>query len=529
MYNIKLLIADRSLEDCQILRDTVNAAEIGLQISVSCHGGAALLAHIEAFCPDIVLTEIELPELSGLDILQLARGKGYHCRFIVMSERRNFDYAYIALKYHAEDYLLKPVQADEVNTVLMRISNEIRCRGVSPLQLGEAQAAQRYVFITQVCADPTYCFHSPEEINQAYATHFQGGLFVAMFIKLDCPSNVMNVYENSPFLHDEIQASIHRHFGMYCYDILFDRRPDGILFLLNYDRKYQKSFAAALEPFFTETRNLIHTFPSLKVTLCVGREYTDLSHPYEVKNDALDARWLRMSLGTERIVYRQNVPPEDNVPYLRQLNRQILHSCEILDVETFRKSMDAYFNLPYSVLVTRESRKFLRRIINQLFEMDKALLSTGGDTNHFKKELDFLLNMSVNFEQYRNTFCTHIIRLMTQITENYSSQYSRAISEAVTYIIHHYSEPVSLNTVAANVELSPNYFSELFKKETGQNFSDFLISYRIEKAKKLLSGSDKNISEIAQEVGYSDVRYFGKLFKRKVEITPSEYKKLHRA
>lgn len=526
MYDIKLLIADRSQEYCQILCDIVNTAEIGLQISVSCHGGIELLEYIETLCPDIVLTEIELPELSGLDILRLTRGKGYHCRFIVMSESRNFDYAYTALKYHAEDYLLKPIQADEVNTALMRISNEIRCQNTSPMQPDEVQ---RYVFITQVCADPTYCFHSLEEINQIYATRFQDGLFVTMFIKLDCPSNVMNVYENSSFLHDKIQALIHRHFDTYCYDILFDRRPDGILLLLNYDRKYQKSFAASLEPFFAKARKLVHISPSLKVTLCIGREYTDLSHPYEVKNDALDARWLRMSLGTERIIYRQNVPPKDNVPYLRQLNRQILHSCEILDVETFRKSMDTYFNLPNSVLVTRDSRKFLRRIINYLFEMNKALLSPSNDTYNFKKELDFLLNMSMNFEQYRNTFCTHIIQLMTQITENSKTQYSRQIQEAVTYIIHHYSEPVSLNTVAANVELSPNYFSGLFKKETGQNFSDYLISYRIEKAKKLLSNSDKNISEIALEVGYSDVRYFSKLFKKKVELTPSEYKKLHRA
>ncbi len=528
VYDIRLMIADRTPQECESLQDMICSGDMDIKISTVWGDGAEVLSQIQTQCPDVVLLEVELPRIDGLTVVSAARSKGYRCRFVLMNGQRNFDYVYTALRYHVDAYLLKPVQADEINTVLMGIFREIRQNSSPSLRLDEHHVEGRYVFITQVCADPSYSFQSLEEINAAYGTSFRAGLFCALFVKLDCPANIMSVYENSSFLHEQIETLIHRFLGGFCNDILFDRRSDGILFLVNYDVRHQKAFSDSMETFFAETKHLVASFPAFKVTLCIGREYKDLSHPYDVKNDALDARWLRLSLGTGQIIRRQDATSEDPFP-LKNLSRQILRSCEILDVDAFRRSMDAFFNLPYSILGTRASRKFIRRIINLLLEMNNSLTAPAYDANSFKRELDYLLNMSVNFEQYHSTFCTHISKLMTQISENSGSQYTPPIRSAVNYIRLHYSEPISLQDAASQAELSPNYFSELFKKETGQNFSDYLTACRIGQAKKLLRESDCNISETAAQVGYSDVRYFGKLFKKKVGVTPGEYKRIHRA
>lgn len=93
--------------------------------------------------------------------------------------------------------------------------------------------------------------------------------------------------------------------------------------------------------------------------------------------------------------------------------------------------------------------------------------------------------------------------------------------------MQNYQRPLKLEDVAAKVYLNPHYFGILFKKEVGINFGDFIISLRIEEAKRLLLDVDLSISEIVYRVGYNDVRYFGRLFKKQVGITPSKFRKLH--
>ena len=94
------------------------------------------------------------------------------------------------------------------------------------------------------------------------------------------------------------------------------------------------------------------------------------------------------------------------------------------------------------------------------------------------------------------------------------------------YIQTHYGESLDLDTVAGQVFLSPAYLGILFKQKTGQNYTDYVMDIRIEKSKELLHDVTMTIAEIASAVGYKDVKYFSKLFKRKLGITPKEYRKI---
>jgi two-component system response regulator YesN len=98
---------------------------------------------------------------------------------------------------------------------------------------------------------------------------------------------------------------------------------------------------------------------------------------------------------------------------------------------------------------------------------------------------------------------------------------------AKQYIAEHYREQIKLEDVARQVHLNPVYFSTIFKKETGMNFSDYLINYRLDVAKDLLKTTGLSMAEIAGAVGYLDTKYFSKLFTKVVGIKPSEYRKLY--
>ena len=114
-----------------------------------------------------------------------------------------------------------------------------------------------------------------------------------------------------------------------------------------------------------------------------------------------------------------------------------------------------------------------------------------------------------------------------EVYTNKKAQDYKPIRIVKEYIESHYQDTINLRSVAKEAGLNPVYLGALFKKETGINFKDYLISIRIDKAKELLLNTDETIKAIADHVGYKDVRYFSKLFMKTVGLTPNEYRKVY--
>jgi len=103
--------------------------------------------------------------------------------------------------------------------------------------------------------------------------------------------------------------------------------------------------------------------------------------------------------------------------------------------------------------------------------------------------------------------------------------YTRSIKQAVSYIDQHYCEDITLKEVADHVHLNPSYLSTLFKEELGMSFTDYITKVRIQRAKQLLLTTDLNITEVAESVGYNTAKYFNRVFKDHVNMTPSMFRK----
>ena len=117
---------------------------------------------------------------------------------------------------------------------------------------------------------------------------------------------------------------------------------------------------------------------------------------------------------------------------------------------------------------------------------------------------------------------------LRQLKDEKSLREMRPITEAKHYIQQHYQEALRLEDVSSAVGFNATYFSTLFKKETGQNFMDYLTELRISKAKELLCGEELSVQDVAEQVGYRDLKYFSRLFKKLTGVSPSDYKKLYK-
>jgi two-component system response regulator YesN len=119
-----------------------------------------------------------------------------------------------------------------------------------------------------------------------------------------------------------------------------------------------------------------------------------------------------------------------------------------------------------------------------------------------------------------------LTRRLMPLLSRYAGMAARSspIPRAIAYIREHIGENVTLEQVAGHVHLHPNYFSEMFKRETGQNFANYVREAKMRRAQHLLSETPAKISEVARQVGYTDVKHFNRLFKQYTGMTPSEYR-----
>jgi len=129
-----------------------------------------------------------------------------------------------------------------------------------------------------------------------------------------------------------------------------------------------------------------------------------------------------------------------------------------------------------------------------------------------------------NTKQMKQWFSEAMKQLLDRVLDDYNEATLQSIQKAIIFIDEHFVENISLEQVASHVQLSPNYFSNLFKKTTGTSFIEYLTRLRVEKAKEILVNLNQTVYQVANAVGYHDARYFSRVFKSVCGKTPSKYR-----
>ena len=128
------------------------------------------------------------------------------------------------------------------------------------------------------------------------------------------------------------------------------------------------------------------------------------------------------------------------------------------------------------------------------------------------------------YEELQKWFQEKMVNICRAIRDQKEDQSNSAVKKAMLYIQENYSKDISLDDVSGQVNISPYYFSKIFKEETGENFIEYLTRIRIDKAKELLVDENVSVKEAGIKSGYSNSNYFSRIFKKQMDMTPSEYK-----
>ena len=450
----------------------------------------------------LVMTDIRMPNCDGLQLLRRMQQIRSDFQSIIISGYNDFSYAKTAIQLGIEDYLLKPVDPDELCTSLARcIQNLTRHTSQTQILSGILLDQMREVWGDSLPEEAISSFLSTED------SFFQAAPFGFLAFH----------FENSTLppaaIHEKLRAFLSEIFTHYLVFPVYTNFFCAVINLSMAEERTYCSLPRFLETFLRQCRDI----DSLPLSCGIGPASESI---FQLKDTAIKAEaalYNRFAV-TSSLTYLWETsaicPPK--------IQSQILHCCDSLcrdlrlpEIAALEKDVCNLFSkfrtVPTSVQMIpeclRNIESFIRQELGETFKAP-SLLSAGDSAG----TLDQLESRT---QQELLNFCRQ--RLKSRWVKQ------DAISLAIEYMEQNYHKPLTLTILANVVSLNYTYFSSIFKNRTGMSVIAYLQNLRIQKAKELLISSDEKICEIAHKTGFTDERYFEKLFKQCEKLTHSVY------
>ncbi len=527
---LKVLICDDEYGICKLIQNLTDWEQLGMECIGTAKNGKEGLQMIHTLKPDVVITDINMPKITGLDMIKTVFEEGLDISFVSVSGYSEFDYAFTAIKYGVSAYLLKPINREELNDALASVAGKIlEKRGIEKKQKANESDIQvlrekiRKTFIHRLCTDESLNLAELDDDSLAeFSFCSDSGIYQVLKVSYDSEdysvSNISTILEST-------SKRILRGFMEECHEAEFALYDKNACFLINYSIEKQKTINSLCKYLLDITKNSL-IGSDIVPTFGLGRPVTFVRDLQQSALDASKAVMSRLIKGCGVLIVftdcDQNVqavnPDEEDIENCLDLRNPVLTVRQLegyirRNGESFEKA--AYLFLPF----INDWFKIFRNVLGKHYDF-------GEDEKVILEQAYRQINIASSADAVLATIKSCVESIYDSLLKKSSISDVKVINMAKEYVQTHYAEPIELKDVADTVFLSPSYFGILFKKKTGVNFSDYVTEVRLEMAKKLLRGVEYNVCEIAEKVGYKDTSYFSKLFKKRYGVKPLEYRKV---
>ncbi len=496
--------------------------------------GRSVIELAETFRPDIAIMDIQMPGINGIDAMKEIRRINASTVFIVLSAYDKFDYAKEAINLGVLEYLNKPVEQARIIEVLGRAMDQIE---------KERKKRKQDLLIKEKLENVVPII----ENNMIYAVLFQdsyaqdvdsyrdllgieddyGYMIVLEFGEQKEDNHMTNVVGagvRSQSYYREIKDTIKNTFSCITGSLMANRM---ILLVPAQEDSVDYTERIKIIEKCREMLKKLSERVDVKFRAGIGSVHK-LSECMESYKEA--QRALRNSDGTVAHISDLAITVTYEEDYPVETEREIFEKTEKGDEAGAVVAATHFFEWMcenYSDHITDIKLKALEFVLWS----EHLAYEEGGMKYRFLSRQNYLPDiMSMQtLDEIKNWFLQKTGAAAKDVRENKQKQNSSSVERAKAYINENYQNDISLDDVSREVDISPYYFSKLFKEETGENFIEYVTNVRIEQAKQLLSSSRLSMKEICAQVGYADPNYFSRIFKKTVGVTPTEYKEGLRA
>lgn len=535
----KVLIIDDEPIIRKGIRNIINWENFGCEVCGEADNGLEGRELIVKYKPEIVITDIKMPEVDGLSMLSEIRETIPDSKIIILTGYRDFDYAREAVKYGAFDYLLKPTKIEELNAVISRAVKELRFRydKESEMEKMRRMYEKNLPFIKEkLLYNMMYGMYTDDDmtLSQAEALGVKIDKFILGVVEIDDVSKTdeksgdeghvqeMQLYQFG--IISTIEEVFSDKFNVLCVSIS-SRRVAFVLCLPENDVTKQDEINSKC----TYLQKIIQNCFGFTISVAISTQGEGYKQLYEKLKECKEALEHKFYLGTNCVIFYSdlgNFFRYTDCSELNDIQKQLIDNIKAGNQESVDECLKKLAE------AINSNAKADKEDIKNFYFNTITLINSIRSTVTGEKKIDeiALTNMYKMVEKCDNLADLNSIlesaakQTVDKVHEYNSNNMNLLMRRAVDYLEKHYAEEITLNQVAEKLYVSNFYLSRMFKKELGVNFIDYLNELRIEKAKELLADAKYKTYEVAEAVGVPNSHYFSKLFRKYVGMTASEYR-----
>ncbi|OKP76193.1 DNA-binding response regulator [Paenibacillus sp. P3E] len=532
----KIAIIDDERQVLRGMRRAIPWDDLGVEWAGEALNGEDGLEMIRNVCPDIVITDLYMPVMSGLDMMEQLRQEGFQGKIIIFSGYSDFEHARQALRFQVSDYVSKPISLPTLKSILTKVIQELEAEEEKRARQWELECkmtlyepfVEKEWVRSAAVGTLDHAYKDSTRLPPSYL-YWQERKHVTVGIDLirDERARCLSVSDWNLFRFavSNIACEVARKlFPELEYTELHSTRS---LLIIHPGPEYPEELENKLEELGIRLNDSIGGYLKLVTRIGIGGvkdTWTKLSDSTEEAFRAMDQRVLRVASAHEVYRYRENSSEPGSVALF-----PVKFSYKLATAMKTSQEAEAHqLVLEYITEMKKQegmSQGYVQMLGSELWGIITYSLYESGfvlddlfTNDQIAKEISSLIVP----DQLANWLMDKITRICSSRQWKGSSKHRQVVDFMTSYIHEHYAEELTLAELSDKVFISRNHLSIIFKNITGETFNNYLTRVRIEKARELLIERKMLVYEVAERVGYKNIPYFSTLFKKITGMNPTE-------
>ena len=542
LYRI-ILVDDEEEVRKSIIRK-IDWTAVGFAVVGDAENGEDALEKIENLEPDVVLTDIRMPYMDGLTLAERIRQKYPSMKIVIFSGYDDFEYAKQAIKLNVTEYILKPVNVEELTAILKRIKTNLdeeieQKRNVNLLRENYKRSLPilREQFLKDLISRPMDG-ETVQTLLREYDIPLAGAKkWIAIAVELELELELTQ--EEAPLpLHEEknlIPISVMQilsenlkpsyRFSLLSFSGSADAKIAGIAAID--ENNSQTELINILGDICKEIRKTL----KVPVTIGIGHSAQKLENISRSFQSALDALGYRSVVGTGSTIYINDVEPGigGKLQFGSEEESALIQAIKFGPEEKIRETVRGIVDRMNEARVhARQQQAYILSVANcmiQLIQQYDLNMEEIFAEDPLGPDPFTVIQSMLNRENFSRWLYQTALKINNALSRERDYAARQVIEKAKQYIMDNYQDPgLSVEQICRYLHMSPAYFSTMFKKATGQTYIAYLTEVRLNKAVELLNMTDEKTYVIASQVVYQEQNYFSYVFKKRFGVSPTKFR-----
>ncbi|MEH7416208.1 response regulator [Neobacillus drentensis] len=523
---LKILIADDEILERKAVAKILKSSKVDAVVIGEAQNGRIAIEMAQEHRPDIIFMDIKMPGIDGVQAVKEIKKLEPGIRFIMVSAFNTFEYAKEVMRQGVKEYILKPSSKKDLLDSLERVADEILAeRKAKEEQENLRENLNRAVSIAQKewvsslvmnqVQDMTF-----DEWSQLLGVEIISG-YAMLFTLKTVSKTELNPLEKEKWyrwLKASLKSIVVKH------EIMVGAMVESqvpVLFLCKSSAE-KSQFRTTAESIIENIFRLFkQEYGKGELRIGVGSPY---NHAHELNRSYHEAIWALEELvktPNRKFLFCNKQGTAFELPTdseIMEVEKKLLDSIRQGDVNQVMLIFDSFVT---KLGTNQIAPSMVKKSFDELFILISRMLHDLGINYERSPKMD----ESDHIQMLLETGKSHILAVVQHVQVWRNNHAKGMLQKAKDYIEKHYADAITLESAAEYVELSPFYFSKLFKDRFGMTFIDYLTEIRIKQAKAEMIDHGKSMKEICYSVGYKDPNYFSRVFKKLTGLSPSEFRK----